>query len=53
LLEGGTLDPLPATATDAEAAQEVEKETQETKPSARPEEFPRGIPPLADPDAST
>jgi cell division protease FtsH len=53
LLEGGTLEPLAATAADSESVKEVEKKTEESKPSTRPEEFPRGIPPLADPDAST
>jgi len=51
LLEGGTLEPLPV--PESGKVEEVQKEAQETKPSIRPEEFPRGIPPLADPDAST
>jgi cell division protease FtsH len=51
LLEGGTLDPVrtPKALRVGEAGPEkVVKE----RPSVKPEEFPRGIPPLPDPDAS-
>jgi hypothetical protein len=51
LLEGGTLDPVE---TPVLATEPVEEEpVEDPKPTSRPEEFPRGIPPLADPDAST
>ena len=51
LLEGGTLNPVrtPKASRVGEAGREkVAKE----RPSVKPEEFPRGIPPLPDPDAS-
>jgi len=51
LLEGGTLNPVrtPKASRVGEAGREkVPKE----RPSVKPEEFPRGIPPLPDPDAS-
>jgi cell division protease FtsH len=51
LLEGGTLEPLEA-APPSEPVEE-EKPAEDPAPTARPEEFPRGIPPLADPDASS
>jgi cell division protease FtsH len=51
LLEGGTLEPLTTPSAPPEPVTEGEP-VREEKPSARPEEFPRGIPPLADPDAS-
>jgi hypothetical protein len=49
MLEGGTLEPV----AEAEPVA-PKKPVEERKPSARPdaEKFPRGIPPLADPDAS-
>jgi hypothetical protein len=43
----------PLAAPQSGSVEEVQKKTQEKEPSTRPEEFPRGIPPLADPDAST
>jgi cell division protease FtsH len=51
LLEGGTLEPLKTVATEPSTVSDADK-AGEPKPSARPEEFPRGIPPLPDPDAS-
>jgi cell division protease FtsH len=51
LLEGGTLEPLDIAASSDETVAE-EESVGDSKPSIRPEEFPRGIPPLADPDAS-
>ena len=49
LLEGGSLEPL----TEAEAEPRlVDDQASEPEPSVRPDEFPRGIPPLVDPDAS-
>jgi cell division protease FtsH len=49
MLEGGTLEPVAEKEPVAK-----EEPVEERKPSARPdaEEFPRGMPPLADPDAS-
>ncbi len=51
LLEGGTLDPILAKSEQVDSAEE-KAPVEEPEPSARPEEFPRGIPPLTDPDAS-
>jgi cell division protease FtsH len=51
LLEGGTLDPIVTESVRVDAADE-EKTVSEPKTSTRQEEFPRGIPPFPDPDAS-
>jgi cell division protease FtsH len=52
LLEGGTLEPI-AAADTAPAVEADETPVEDPAPTPRPEEFPRGIPPLPDPDAST
>jgi cell division protease FtsH len=52
LLEGGTLEPV-AEADTAPAEETEEKTVEDPTPTPRPEEYPRGIPPLPDPDAST
>ena len=52
LLEGGSLEPLSVAEGESQPVDDEASEPSEPEPSTRPEEFPRGIPPLADPDPS-